>query len=247
MKSIAFSIQKGGTGKTSIAGNVASLIARNNRKVLLIDSDPQGSLSSWFLSKPPEHELSDVLQGKTLLRETIVELQAPLFILPTFGINGGLKAYADNQLEHEPFVFQELNQEAQSLDFHFVVYDLSPAIGRLERSVLLGCDEVVTPLSPEYFSIDGIEIFQDFLRQIRKGFRKDIHHEKIVLNLVNRSFRRHGIYRDKIRSLGYQVFEIGQDAKIPESQMMHISLVDYAPESKVVPELTRLAQSLLAE
>ena len=247
MKSIAFSIQKGGTGKTSIAGNVASLISSTNRKVLLVDSDPQGSLSSWFLSNPPQHELSDVLQGKILLKDAVVELHAPLFILPTFGINGGLKAYADNQLEQEPFIFEEFKLEAQAIEFDFLVYDLSPAIGRLERSVLLGCDEVVTPLSPEYFSIDGIEIFQDFLRQIRKGFRKEILHEKIVLNLVNRSFRRHGIYRDKIKSLGYQVFEIGQDAKIPESQMMHTSLINYAPESKVIPELTRLAESLLPE
>jgi hypothetical protein len=64
------------------------------------------------------------------------------------------------------------------------------------------------------------------------------------LNLLNKSFRRHDIYRDKIRELGYQLFEVGQDAKIPESQIMHQSLLEYDPHSRVIPELERLSKSL---
>ena len=147
-------------------------------------------------------------------------------------------------MEKEPFIFQDLGEEAERIGFDLVIYDLSTGIGRLERCILLGCDEVITPLTPEYLSLDGVDIFTEFLGQVRKGFKKYVKHEKIVLNLLNKSFRRHDIYRDKIRELGYQLFEVGQDAKIPESQIMHQSLLEYDPHSRVIPELERLSKSL---
>ena len=147
-------------------------------------------------------------------------------------------------MEKEPFIFQDLGEEAERIGFDLVIYDLSTGIGRLERCILLGCDEVITPLTPEYLSLDGVDIFTECLGQVRKGFKKYVKHEKIVLNLLNKSFRRHDIYRDKIRELGYQLFEVGQDAKIPESQIMHQSLLEYDPHSRVIPELERLSKSL---
>ncbi len=243
MKSIAFSIQKGGQGKTSLSGNIAHIVSENS-KVLLVDGDPQASLSSWLLNKNPEYELSDVLQGKTTLSESIIQLNENLFILPTFGVGGNLRNYADNRLDEEPYIFDELKEEAMKLKFNFMIYDLSPAIGRLERSIILGSDEVITPLTPEYLSLDGIEIFTDFLERVRKGFKRIIKHEKIVINLMNEQYRRHKIYRDKINSLNYEIFEVGQDKNIPESQMFHKSLIDFEPKSRAIPELKRLATAL---
>lgn len=240
MKTVAFSIQKGGTGKTSLAGNVAYL---TKFKTLLIDGDPQGSVSSWFLTEAPEYELADVLQGKATLSETMLELKDGLYLVPTFAIGGGLRAYSDMALDREPFIFQNLREEAESLGFEVVIYDLGPAAGRLERCVLLGCDEVVTPLTPEYFSVDGIEIFKQLLQEVQR-YRGEVQHRKIVLNLINRSFRRHVKYRDLVKGLEYEVFEVGQDAKLPEAQILHKSLVDYAPGSKILPDLRTLAEAI---
>lgn len=246
MKSISFSIQKGGVGKTSLSGNIA-FIASKEKRVLLIDGDPQGSMSSWFLSKTPDHELADVLQGQISLEDAMVKLNDNIFILPTFGIGGSLKEYSENALEKEPYIFDDLKDEAEKLGFTLIVYDVSPGIGRLERCILIGCHETITPLSPEYLSLDGVQIFTDFLTRIRKGFRKDIKHEKLVINMINKSFRRHDIYQTEIKKLGFQVFEVGQDSKIPESQMVHKCLLEYSPSSRVIPELKRLTNSLLED
>ncbi|MBA7555786.1 hypothetical protein ES705_48473 [subsurface metagenome] len=227
-----------------LAGNVAYISAKAGSKVLLVDGDPQGSVSSWFLQEALEYELADVLQGTISLEKALVELGENLCLVPTFGIGGSLKTYAENALEKEPLIFQDLGEGAERVGFDLVIYDLSPGIGRLERCILLGCDEVIAPLTPEYLSLDGVDIFSEFLGQVRKGFKKYVKHEKIVLNLLNKSFRRHEIYRDKIRELGYQLFEVGQDAKIPESQIMHLSLLEYDPHSRVIPELERLSKSL---
>ncbi len=62
--------------------------------------------------------------------------------------------------------------------------------------------------------------------------------------MVNASFRRHAIYQEKIRGLGFQLFEIPQDSKIPEAQMVKKFLADYEPAARAIPELERLAAAI---
>jgi cellulose biosynthesis protein BcsQ len=245
MKTIGFSIQKGGTGKTSIAGNVGHAVARRGGKTLLVDGDPQGSLTSWFLTEAgSKWELSDFLQGEATLSQATVEIADNLHLLQTFGIGGTLGRYSEGLLEREPFVFHDLNEEAEKQGFDMVIYDLSPGKSRLERSILLSVDEVITPLIPEYFSVDGVEIFNDFLREVEKGFRRRIPYRRIVLNMVNARFRRHQGYCKKMSGYDYEIYELPQDAKISEAQTVHKSIFDYWPGSKSIPGIEKIAEVL---
>ena len=245
MKTLAFSIQKGGVGKTTISGSVG-FIAGRKVKTLLVDADPQGSLTSWILTDPLQVELADVLQGRADLKDALINITDKLYLLGTFGIGGGLLQYGQEGLERKPYVFQELRRRATELGFKLVIFDTHPGSNRLERSVLLGSSEVITPITPEYLSIDGIEIFRDFLENdVRKGYRGLVRYEKIVLNLINKSFRRHDAYRQKVQTLGYQFFEISQDAKLAEAQIHHQSILDYAPRSRVIPQLEALTNAIL--
>ena len=65
-----------------------------------------------------------------------------------------------------------------------------------------------------------------------------------VLNMVNQSFRRHALYEEKIRGLGFELFEVPQDSKIPEAQMVKKFLADYEPTARAIPELERLAAAI---
>ncbi len=245
MKTIAFSIQKGGVGKTTLSGSVG-FIAGCKVKTLLVDADPQGSLSSWLLTEPLQVELADVLQGQAKLKDAIVKISDKLYLLGTFGIGGGLLQYSQEGLERDPFVFQELRQQVGRLGFKLMIFDTHPGTTRLERCVLLGSEEVITPLTPEYLSLDGVQIFQDFLQNdVRKGYRGLVRHEKVVLNLINASFRRHDIYRQKVQNLGYELFEVSQDAKLAEAQMQHESILNYAPKSRVISQLRILTEAIL--
>ncbi len=248
MKSIAFHIQKGGVGKTTISGNIAFNLARNNKKTLLVDCDPQGNSSSWFLGKTPiNSELSDVLKGSIYVDESIIKFTDFFHLLPTSGLSSELKPFTSSALINKPFLFCDLKEEIKNLGYDFVIYDMSPGMSILERSVLLASDEVIVPLTPEYFSIDGIEIFNNELHNIIKDFRVSIKFDKIVVNNYNKSFREHNEYYKSIKILNYNLFTIGQETKLSQCVTLNKSIFDYYPKSRVIPELDNLTSVLIAE
>ena len=245
MKKIAFHIQKGGVGKTTLSGNTASYFMSKNKKTILIDCDPQGNSSSWFITNQDvKYELADVLKGDVSIEDVVLEINTNFFLLPTFSLNGTLKNYAESKLFHEPFIFDDLCAQLETFNFNYAIFDLSPGMSMLERSVLLAMDEVITPLTPEYFSIDGIEIFNDELNKINKNYRKQIVHKRIVINAINRSFKLHKSYLERFKSLNYEIYYISQDANIPKSQTLNQSIFDFNIKSKTVSEFEKLANSI---
>ena len=219
-KTIAFHLQKGGVGKTTISGTLACQSAINGHNTLVIDCDPQGNLSSWFLTQPPNYELSDVLQGKCFVEEAIIK--APelgnLSILPTFGIGGTLKNYSETKLAEEPFVIQDLVKDV-SENFEHIILDLSPGLGRLERSALIASDEIITPMTPEVFSLDGLEIFIDELGKLKKNMRSSVKHNKIIINSFDERIRQHrDIYGVAESSGRFSVYRIPVDPLFRKAQ-----------------------------
>ena len=240
MKRLAFAIQKGGTGKTTLSGNVAGALSRD-RKVALIDCDPQASLTSWLVEDPPDLELADALVDTRRTGDALVE-RGGFWMIPTFGVDGALQAFADNQLDDMPFVFDDLCQALEASGFEVAIFDLSPGFGRLEKRILAVMQEVITPLTPEYFGLDGIEIFAHALADLRKNFRSQVRHRVIVANMMNRSFRRHTAYHGQLEDLDYQLYTVSQDSKLSEAQTYHQTIFEYAPRSRSVPDLERLAE-----
>ena len=219
-KAIAFHLQKGGVGKTTVSGTIGCQSAMNGRKTLLIDCDPQGNLSSWFLDSTPRYELADVLQGKCYVDEAIVSLASieNLYILPTFGIGGTLKNYSETKLADEPFVIQDLIKDISD-KFDHIILDLSPGLGRLERAALIASNEIITPMTPEVFSLDGLEIFIDELARLKKNYKSSVKHNKIIINSFDERIRQHrDIFNAAEASGKFSVFKIPVDPIFRKSQ-----------------------------
>lgn len=219
-KAIAFHLQKGGVGKTTVSGTLACQSALSGFNTLLIDCDPQGNLSSWFLDDSPALELADVLQGKCFPQEAILKVKNidNLSILPTFGIGGTLKNYSETKLADEPFVIQDLVKELSS-SYEHIVLDLSPGLGRLERATLISCDEIITPMTPEVFSLDGLEIFIEELARLKKNYKSPVKHKRIIINSFDERIKQHrDIYNVADESGRFTIFKIPVDPIFRKAQ-----------------------------
>ena len=238
-KTISFHLQKGGVGKTTISGTLACQSAMNGFTTLLVDVDPQGNASSWFYDGELQYELSDVLQGKCFITEAIVEIPTipNLFLLPTFGIGGGLKQYAETKIADEPYVLQDLVRELSG-SFERIILDLSPGLGKLERSALIASDEIITPMTPEVFSLDGLEIFIDELEKIKKNLRSPVRHEKIIINSFDERIRQHKDIYEAAMMGSFEVFKIPVDPVFRKSQERSVAPQLFKQRGKSLKPIT---------
>jgi len=218
-KAISFHLQKGGVGKTTISGTLACQSALDGYATLIVDVDPQGSISSWFLKEAPKYELADVIRGDCYINEAIVKVPQidNLYIIPSFGINGNLKNYSETKLAEEPFVIQDTIRELKK-DFVHVILDLSPGLGRLETAALISSDEVITPMTPEVFSLDGLEIFKNELIKIKKNFRSNVKHSKIIINSYDERIRQHKEIVEAASEGNFSVYKIPVDPVFRKAQ-----------------------------
>jgi cellulose biosynthesis protein BcsQ len=247
MRVVAVHNAKGGVGKTTLATNVAYLASRTQRTIL-IDADPQGNASSYFIkARDYRYELADVLSsdGAVSVQSAIIKVDGDLHMLATRGLAGGLKNYGETKLIQEPLVFDDLNGILNELGFELVVYDLSPGLSQLERCVILAANEVVIPVEGELFSIEGVESAVQAIELINRKFKRGVTHKRLVINKVNQSFRRHVESLDGYRKLTFEIFVVPQDSKVAEAQFAHEPLALYAPASRALPEFERLTVGLI--
>lgn len=245
MKTYAIHLQKGGVGKTTITGTLAHELKKYGR-VIVLDIDPQGNLSSWLLPDPPEWELASVLQGKIEIKDAITKTKEGISIVPTFGLDGELKLYGENQLSNEPFIFCDLIETLGNLKFDYCLLDLSPGIGRLERAALMSVSEAITPMTPEHFSVDGIAIFTDELDKIRKGFKREIIHRRVIINAYDKRIEQHDkILRSMEKNLkDYAKYIIPVDPVFRKAQAINKSPQSMTGADKMKSETKKTIQTI---
>lgn len=170
MKTITFGIQKGGTGKTSISVSVASQLAIDGKKTLFIDADPQGNATGWIL-KELKHELADVLFNSCQVEEAIHGTSIEnLFIMPTAGLGGDLRLYAETRASQKPYAIKQLLPKLEALGFEYVIIDTSPAFSPLEKACFLASEEVIPVMQIDIFSTDGLSVFSRMIEELRNDF-----------------------------------------------------------------------------
>ena len=181
MKTLTFALQKGGTGKTSVSVSVAVELAKKYR-VIFIDADPQGNSSSWIGSSQIKHELSDVLNEEASLGECICQTEIPnLFLIPTAGIDGGLRKYQESKAMSLPFAIADLLPDLSKI-FDFCIIDTSPAFGGIERACFAAADEVIPVLQLNQFSVDGLKIFTTNLTNAKKALH--LGDKPVIRNII---------------------------------------------------------------
>ena len=172
-----------------------------------------------------------------------------LDILPTFGLDGDLKLYGENQLASEPFIFADLMDELARLGYDFAVLDLSPGMGRLERAALIAADEAITPMTPETFALDGLEIFAAELAKTTKAMKRGPTYSKVIVNALDERIGQHvAIYDAAVHLQGFTVYAVPVDPAFRKAQALHVPVQGLpakdAAKTATLAELGKIGEGL---
>lgn len=251
MKIYTFALQKGGTGKTSVSVSVAVELANAGKKVLLVDADPQGNATTWIYSNQFNNELAGVLLDTCTIQDAIKQTSVNnLYILPTAGINGKLKEYADNTAGGKLAKIKNILRGV-STDFDYCIIDTSPSFGNFEQSIFYATNEIITVLQLDNFSKDGIQIFinrlQSFIKDLDPDAQKPVFN-KIVLNAKNESYKLQSEYFEQFKGLisnGFNIYTMPQDQAFKTAQASYKTVQEVTKKPDTIQSIKDIASDIL--
>ena len=183
-KIIAFANQKGGVGKTTTAINLGAYIADKGKRVLLIDFDPQGNLSSGIGADKRKENMYDVLIGKKRVEDAVQDTVIPgLQVIPsTINLTGATIELIDEK-DREYFLKKCLNRLDSAWDYLFI--DCPPSLGLLTLNGLTAADYVIVPLQCEYFALEGLSLLLQTIKKVKDNFNPDLKTAGILFTMYD--------------------------------------------------------------
>lgn len=185
-KVIAFTNQKGGVGKTTSAINIASALGIMGKKVLLIDSDPQGNTSSGVGVRKSQLSSTtyDVLIGRCSASAAIQHTEFKnLDIMPsTMDLAGAEFELADIE-KRETRLKSALEEVADKYDI--IIIDCPPSLGMLTVNALVASDGAIIPMQCEYFSLEGLSQMMMTIKQVKRLYNSKLSLTGILVTMYN--------------------------------------------------------------
>ena len=186
-KIVSFSNQKGGVGKTTSCVNIAAVIAnKHNKKVLMIDMDPQGNATSGLgLPKSKiKKTIYDVIIGRCDIKEAIIKTKFKnLSVVPANIDLAGAEIELYDMEESENFTKLALDSVKDDYDYIFI--DCPPSLGMLTVKALSVSDGIVIPMQCEFYSLEGVSQLMNTVKKIRQVYNPTLQIVGILLTMYN--------------------------------------------------------------
>ncbi len=250
MKVISLANVKGGVGKSTASGVLASGLNLRGYKVLMVDNDPQTNLSMSFLAEQADDipSLYHVYSEGMSVDRVKIPVREGLDIIPgDFGLcNADMQFLKAGRLK----ILQKALKKMEA-EYDFVIIDCSPHLGVLSLNAFLASDYIVVPMQVDSFSLKGSRILKQVLDDVADEIEKEIPVAGVLItkysNRTNVSRLLEKSVNDAAELLGTTVFQsrIRQAIKINECQIAKTDLFEYAPKASVTEDYRKFIDELL--
>jgi chromosome partitioning protein len=249
-KVIAIANQKGGVGKTTTAINLAAALAVLEKKVLLIDSDPQANATSGVGIRP------DMIHGTTYdclvdhldPKEAILATSTPnLYLLPSSIDLVGAEIELVNTASRE-YKMKEMIAPIKG-EYDYIFIDCLPSLGLITLNALVSADAVIVPVQCEFFSLEGFGKLKDTIQLVQQSLNQDLKVEGIILSMYDQRLRMANMVLEEIRHIiSDRIFEtiVHRNSKIGEAPSLGQPVIIYDAASKGAINFLNLAQEFLS-
>ncbi|MDD6130049.1 MAG: AAA family ATPase [Prevotellaceae bacterium] len=248
-KIIALANQKGGVGKTTTSMNLAASLATLEKKVLLIDADPQANSSSGLGIDPKEIDCSiyDVLMNGKDVREAIYTCDIEgLDIIPAHIDLVGAEIEMLNLKNREKVLRNLLEPVVQ--DYDFILIDCSPSLGLITVNALTAANSVIIPVQCEYFALEGISKLLNTIKIVKAKLNPALEIEGFLLTMYDSRLRLANLIYDEVkRHFKELVFKtvIQRNVKLSEAPSHGLPAILYDADSAGAKAHLALAKELL--
>ncbi|MDZ7680212.1 MAG: AAA family ATPase [Fodinibius sp.] len=246
MKTIAFTNQKGGVGKTTSTVNVGAGLCRKGNKVLMVDLDPQANLT-YSLRKSSnrlDHSIYDVLKGTTDPKEAIISHNGFDIMPSSIDLSGAEMEFA-NEPARETILKNSLNDFYDKYDY--ILIDCPPNLGLLTLNAFTAVNEIFIVLQSEYLALHGLSKLMDVIQVVKERLNPDIEITGIICTLFDGRKNLNNEVVDHIEDyFGDKVFNtlIRDNVALAEAPSHHQTIFEYAPNSYGATDYEALAEEI---